>query len=538
MFTIETTYKVVSMRPLLATLAILSLCSMASAVGTTFTYQGQINDGGTPVNGTISLRFELIDDRSTRVGTIIRSDVTVQSGLINEDLDFGNVFDGTDYRLRFSYDLDGTANGESFIAASGLIPIRPTPYSVYAEDANRAVLADNVVGGIDDADANPANELNTSVTLNGSVLEIVDAGGTQSADLSSLQAASRIPISSVPFTISQSGSYYFTQNLVNSSSTADGITINADNVSVDMNGFSLDGAGIGDDGVFVNGLQKNIIFKNGHITNWRDVGFNGFSLDDSQLLSLTVSDNGGQGVIVNNRNLLQDIVSNNNSQVQTTDAGIEGDDHNMLINCISSNNTDDGFFLAEKNTLENCKAIGNGRSGFDIGLESFLKDCVASDNVQDGFQIGNRGKLESCHATTNGFNGFNFTIGVSATNCKAVNNGAGTTIDSFENGFRLGSDSSVVDCEAFGSIGGSGFRLEGSDIFVDSCIAKENTRAGFETRQGTMNNATTGNFIIRCIASSTGNSFDIAGGNDAGPIIFPNGTLSSTQNHPYANFSY
>ncbi|MEM6793809.1 MAG: right-handed parallel beta-helix repeat-containing protein [Acidobacteriota bacterium] len=36
----------------------------------------------------------------------------------------------------------------------------------------------------DDADADPANELNTGVTLNGSDLEITDAGGTLSADLS------------------------------------------------------------------------------------------------------------------------------------------------------------------------------------------------------------------------------------------------------------------------------------------------------------------------------------------------------------------
>ncbi|MCH2231181.1 MAG: DUF1566 domain-containing protein, partial [Crocinitomicaceae bacterium] len=40
---------------------------------------------------------------------------------------------------------------------------------------------------VNDADANPANELNTGVVLNGTDLEITDAGGTIVTDLSSLQ---------------------------------------------------------------------------------------------------------------------------------------------------------------------------------------------------------------------------------------------------------------------------------------------------------------------------------------------------------------
>lgn len=41
---------------------------------------------------------------------------------------------------------------------------------------------------VDDADADASNELNANVTLNGNVLEVTDAGGTKSADLSSLVA--------------------------------------------------------------------------------------------------------------------------------------------------------------------------------------------------------------------------------------------------------------------------------------------------------------------------------------------------------------
>ena len=48
-----------------------------------------------------------------------------------------------------------------------------------------AGFADNI-DNVNDADSNPTNELNTSLSLVGTSLEIVDAGGTISADLSSL----------------------------------------------------------------------------------------------------------------------------------------------------------------------------------------------------------------------------------------------------------------------------------------------------------------------------------------------------------------
>ncbi|OAI42829.1 hypothetical protein AYO41_03460 [Verrucomicrobia bacterium SCGC AG-212-E04] len=51
------------------------------------------------------------------------------------------------------------------------------------------------------------------------------------------QVEPRTPISSLPFTISSSGSYYLTQNL--SVATGDGITVTADQVTLDLNGFVI-----------------------------------------------------------------------------------------------------------------------------------------------------------------------------------------------------------------------------------------------------------------------------------------------------------
>src|SRR5215469_10506728 len=52
------------------------------------------------------------------------------------------------------------------------------------------------------------------------------------------QIEARTPISSLPFTIGSSGSYYLAASLTGSGGN-DGITVNADDVTVDLNGFAL-----------------------------------------------------------------------------------------------------------------------------------------------------------------------------------------------------------------------------------------------------------------------------------------------------------
>lgn len=75
----------------------------------------------------------------------------------------------------------------------------------------------------------------------------------------------RTPISSAPFTISASGSYYLTGNL--SVTIGDAITINADQVTLDLNGFAISSTASPASGtaVLLSGIRKNITVKNGHI---------------------------------------------------------------------------------------------------------------------------------------------------------------------------------------------------------------------------------------------------------------------------------
>ena len=71
---------------------------MQAALGTAFTYQGQLRSGGSPVNGNCDFQFSLWDAVSggSQVGaTQSRANVSVSEGFFTiPDLDFGSVFSG------------------------------------------------------------------------------------------------------------------------------------------------------------------------------------------------------------------------------------------------------------------------------------------------------------------------------------------------------------------------------------------------------------------------------------------------------------
>lgn len=79
------------------------------------------------------------------------------------------------------------------------------------------------------------------------------------------QIEARTPISSVPFTISQPGSYYLVTNLV--VATGDAITITTGGVTLDLNGFTISSssATLSGTAIVFNSGDKDIKVTNGHI---------------------------------------------------------------------------------------------------------------------------------------------------------------------------------------------------------------------------------------------------------------------------------
>lgn len=103
---------------------------LAASVGTGFTYQGDLTDGGSPANGSYDFEFELYDAASSgsQVGsTVSKDDVAVSDGRFTVELDFGDVFDGTALWLGIAV-RDGSSTG-AYTALSPRQALTPAPYA-------------------------------------------------------------------------------------------------------------------------------------------------------------------------------------------------------------------------------------------------------------------------------------------------------------------------------------------------------------------------------------------------------------------------
>src|SRR5215471_6496790 len=81
--------------------------------------------------------------------------------------------------------------------------------------------------------------------------------GPPSPTMKSLdQIEPRTPVSSLPFSITNSVSYYLTTNLI--AGSASGVSISADNVTLDLSGFELVGGSALISGIVVSGTHTNI----------------------------------------------------------------------------------------------------------------------------------------------------------------------------------------------------------------------------------------------------------------------------------------
>ncbi|MGD9029330.1 MAG: hypothetical protein PVG25_05920 [Anaerolineae bacterium] len=103
-------------------------------VGSAFTYQGYLSDGGGPADGDYDMQFILYDALSggSQVGSIVaKEDVAVTDGIFSVALDFGSVFDGTGLWLEAAV---RPGSGTGYTILSPRQEITPAPYALYALD--------------------------------------------------------------------------------------------------------------------------------------------------------------------------------------------------------------------------------------------------------------------------------------------------------------------------------------------------------------------------------------------------------------------
>ena len=146
----------------------------AHAQATVFTYQGQLQNNGSPASGTYNLTFSLFNTDTSGVaiaGPVTNNGVLVSNGLFMVLIDFGSgAFTGATNWLEIAVETNG---GNTFTTLTPRQRLTPTPYAIYAESAGTAAslaippgmalipagsfTMGNSIGDNDITDANPTN---------------------------------------------------------------------------------------------------------------------------------------------------------------------------------------------------------------------------------------------------------------------------------------------------------------------------------------------------------------------------------------------
>ena len=263
------------------------------------------------------------------------------------------------------------------------------------------------------------------------------------------QVEPRIPITNVPFTISQPGSYYLTTNLACGSSA---IVILASHVTLDMMGFSLCGTGSAY-GVHAQGSSTGVLWdvsvRNGTIRSF-DTGMyfdhvRGWCLEDLVVASnasdginivggfvgagggrmsrCSVLWNGGRGVYTSgDGNLVEEcvIVSNRNMGLYLCGAFGESCDENVVRHCTIAHNGA-GIYLdgnqgqCNGNLITQCANGHNGGRGIYLGANAaggecdgnVIRGCTLKGNESEGVDIyyADGNVIRGCVLDGNGFVG-------------------------------------------------------------------------------------------------------------------------------------
>ena len=198
--------------------------------------------------------------------------------------------------------------------------------------------------------------------------------GPPAATMKSLdQIEPRIPISSLPFTISQEGSYYLTKNL---DTAGNGISVGSSNVTVDLNGFTIEGTGGSGAGIDATARDR-VVVKNGMVR--------GFPL---------------LGIKLGNYGVVERVVSSFNGQA--------------------------GINIEARGSVTHCTSVSNGGIGISVGNGSSVLDSITEDNTGIGISCENS-LVARCLSRTNGGAGIAANASQVADSMSSLNTGAGIT---------------------------------------------------------------------------------------------------------------
>jgi parallel beta-helix repeat protein len=294
----------------------------------------------------------------------------------------------------------------------------------------------------------------------------------------------RIPISEVPFTINQSGSYYLTGNLQVSDPNESGITVEVNDVTIDLMGYSLIGPRSGTGcGIYMS-QRSNVEIRNGTARDFGNYGILAQGSNSKELRVISVR-----------------AVSNVSRGIQLDGKG------NLVKDCTAAENDDVGIYVDKGCTVTGNTAYGNSSTGINADNACTVNANTAYDNEGNGISAGGGCTVTGNTAYNNSGTG--------------ISGGQGSTISgntaSYNNsaGIYAGNKCTVFGNTACGNNQSNTPGLSGIRVQYD-CLARGNT-ASFNNRNNIYvtgsDNAIEENLVTDCSGGnginfgSTGNFY-------------------------------
>ncbi len=145
---------------------VIACIASADPLNSTFTYRGELSAGGVPAVGAHDLRFRLYDllAGGVQVGPTLCVDNSILvDGRFTAALDFGMVFDGTQYFLEVDVRPD---TGLDCTDATGMTTLAPRQAMLATPNAAYSINSTNAVNAVS---ATTADSANTAVSANSAV---------------------------------------------------------------------------------------------------------------------------------------------------------------------------------------------------------------------------------------------------------------------------------------------------------------------------------------------------------------------------------
>ena len=324
------------------------------------------------------------------------------------------------------------------------------------------------------------------------------------------QIEPRTPISSVPFYITEPGSYYVTTNLTASNAA---ITIRTNNVTLDLNGYTVASASEVYTVIVIDGSEgnplSNIAIRNGSVVG----GFNGVSTEyvvGSEFDNLRIFNTAAAGIYLYadcHGITIRRCLIGNIGGAGIHMPGVSGCTMNRILDTVIGGCGTYGIYIQGStddcggHEIRNCQIGGCANSGIlvsSVGAGKacnriIIENCLSSGNEGFGLSLGgssggacDANRISDCTFNGNGADGIRLygntgqCTGNTILRCSAIDNG-GSGINLSGNDGQVNGNT-VVECEAIRN-GARGILLWGSSgecngNVIRACKIQENGENG------------------------------------------------------------